>query len=52
MKRLILALIVLAFVLTACSGTKLSIKQGCKQITSTEVECTTIISGDSDILPF
>ncbi|KKM18439.1 hypothetical protein LCGC14_1433300 [marine sediment metagenome] len=52
MKRLILGLIVFVFVLTACGGTKFSIKQ-CKQVADTETECmTTVIEGESDILPF
>jgi hypothetical protein len=41
-----------AFILSACSTGKFSVKQ-CKQITDTKTECFTFeVDGESDFIPF
>ncbi len=50
-RKFILALIVFAFFLAACSASRLSIEQ-CKKLGDTKECMTTVVSGEADILPF
>lgn len=50
MKKIILTLIALVFILSACSTGTFLVKQ-CKELTDTETECFTFeVEGDADII--